>query len=340
MAKIRELENQQISTIQKFSQQEKQLETISNKTKSLEYQLNQEKEENKDLKEQLFMIISVAHQGETTIEILKEENRQQQNEITILKGTVKVLSTNSEKTLQKIEDQNYLIKQLVKKISAHEEIANKNKALIIQKDDIIKKLGSLIQGYEKDIDQAQHEMSRFISDSVINGAERELFETALKQQNVTYEKLLATNVAMKDKMKKIKEEKFYIENKLIKQKSKNNDLETAIEKFTRINEENEIAATMCKQENENVINSLKNELTNLKELAKHESVSQQKEVARLSAEIAKLKDLFQTCQRKVNDIEQYKEIKGRSFFSFRRKLDPSKIGQHLNEIKLAMPTLS
>ena len=304
----------------------------------MEHQLNQEKEENKDLKEQLFMITSVAHQGET-IEILKEENRQQQNEITVLKGAVKVLSTDSEKTLQKIEDQNDPIKQLVKKISAHEEIANKSKALITQKDDIIKKLGSLIQGYEKDIDHAQHKMSRFISGSVVNGTERDLFETALKQQNATYEKLLATNVPMKDKIKKIKEEKFYIKNKLLEQKSKSNDLEKAIEKFTRINEENEIAATKCKQENENVINSLKNELTNFKELTKHESVSQQEEVTRLPAEIAKLKDIFQTCQRKVSDIEQCKEVKGRRFFSFRRKLDPSKIGQHLNEIKLAMRTL-
>ena len=182
-------------------------------------------------------------------------------------------------------------------------------------------------------------MSRFISDSVVNGTERDLFETALKQQNATYEKLLATNVPTKDKIKKIKEEKFYIKNKLLEQKSKSNDLEKAIEKFTRINEENEIAATKCKQENENVINSLKNELTNFKELAKHESVSQQEEGTRLAAEIAKLKDIFQTCQRKASDIEQCKEVKGRRFFSFRRKLDLSKIGQHLNEIKLAMRTL-
>ena len=94
------------------------------------------------------MITSVAHQGEI-IEILKEENRKQQNEITVLKRTVKVLSTDSEKTLQKIEDQNDLIKQLVKKISAHEEIANKSKALITQKDDIIKKLGVLFRAMKK-----------------------------------------------------------------------------------------------------------------------------------------------------------------------------------------------
>ena len=42
----------------------------------------------------------------------------------------KVLSRDSEKKLKKIEDQNYLIKQLLKKISTPEEIANKNKTLI------------------------------------------------------------------------------------------------------------------------------------------------------------------------------------------------------------------
>ena len=231
----------------------------------------------------------------------------------------------------------------MKKISAHEENANRNKALIIKKEDTIKKLGSLIKGYEEDIDMAQHEISRMISDSVVKGAERELFENALTQQNANFEKLEEENVDMRDKMKTIKEEKLHIEMQLLEQQSKINDLEETILKFTnkidRINEENEITATKCKQENENVTNSLKSELTNLKELAKNESVSQQQEITRLAAEIAKLKKLFQICQRKVSDIEQYKEVKGRRFFSFRRKLDPSKIGQHLNEIKLVMPTL-
>ena len=165
----------------------------------------------------------------------------------------------------------------------------------------------------------------------------------MTQQNANFEKLEEENVDMRDKMKTIKEEKLHIEMQLLEQQSKINDLEETILKFTnkidRINEENEITATKCKQENENVTNSLKSELTNLKELAKNESVSQQQEITRLAAEIAKLKKLFQICQRKVSDIEQYKEVKGRRFFSFRRKLDPSKIGQHLNEIKLVMPTL-
>ena len=45
MAKIRELENEQISSAQNFSQQEKQFEN-SNKTEYLEHQLNQKEEVN------------------------------------------------------------------------------------------------------------------------------------------------------------------------------------------------------------------------------------------------------------------------------------------------------
>ena len=47
------------------------------------------------------MVISVVHQEERTIEILKQENRQQQYEITILNGKVKVLSKQTQKRLQK-----------------------------------------------------------------------------------------------------------------------------------------------------------------------------------------------------------------------------------------------
>ena len=46
MAKIRELENEQISSAQNLSQQEKQFENISNKTEYLEHQLNQKEEVN------------------------------------------------------------------------------------------------------------------------------------------------------------------------------------------------------------------------------------------------------------------------------------------------------
>ena len=47
------------------------------------------------------MVISVVHQEERTIEILKQENRQQQYEITILNGKVKVLSKQTQKRLKK-----------------------------------------------------------------------------------------------------------------------------------------------------------------------------------------------------------------------------------------------
>ena len=65
MAKIRELENEQISSAQNFSQQEKQFENISNKT--IFGASTRPKGGSKHLKEQLVMIISIVHQrGATT----------------------------------------------------------------------------------------------------------------------------------------------------------------------------------------------------------------------------------------------------------------------------------
>ena len=65
MAKIRELENEQISSAQNFSQQEKQFENISNKT--IFGASARPKGGSKHLKEQLVMIISIVRQrGATT----------------------------------------------------------------------------------------------------------------------------------------------------------------------------------------------------------------------------------------------------------------------------------
>ena len=77
---------------------------------------------------------------------------------------------------------------------------------------------SFIQGFEKDIDQVQHEMSRFIWDSVGKGAKRELSEAALKEQNANFERLVAVYRNMKDKIKKIIAEKLHTENELSEQK--------------------------------------------------------------------------------------------------------------------------
>ena len=60
----------------------------------------------------------------------------------------------------------------------------------------------------------------------------------------------------------------------------------------------------------------------LKELEKHGSVWQQAELKRLAVEIAKVKDSFQMRQRKISNIEKYKKVKGRRFFSFHHKLEP------------------
>ena len=128
---------------------------------------------------------------------------------------------------------------------------------------------------------------------------------------------------MEDEMKKINEKKLNIEIQLLEQKSENNDLEATIEKITKkiakIIEDSEIKVAKSKQENENVNNGSKNESVNLKELPKHESVSRQAEIKRLNVEVAKWKDLFQTCQRKFNDIEKYKDAKGQHSLSLESK---------------------
>ena len=45
-------------------------------------------------------------------------------------------------------------------------------------------------------------MSRILSDNVVKGAERESLETAMKQQNINFEKLQPIIEDMEDEMKK------------------------------------------------------------------------------------------------------------------------------------------
>ena len=45
-------------------------------------------------------------------------------------------------------------------------------------------------------------MSRILSDNVVKGAERESLKTAMKQQNINFEKLQPINEDMEDEMKK------------------------------------------------------------------------------------------------------------------------------------------
>ena len=69
-------------------------------------------------------------------------------------------------------------------------------------------------------------MSRILSDNVVKGAERESLETAMKQQNINFEKLQPINEDMEDEMKKkINEEKLNFEIQLPEQKAENNDSE-------------------------------------------------------------------------------------------------------------------
>ena len=69
-------------------------------------------------------------------------------------------------------------------------------------------------------------MSRILSDNVVKGAERESLETAMKQQNINFEKLQPINEDMEDEMKKkINEEKLNFEIQLSEQKAENNDSE-------------------------------------------------------------------------------------------------------------------
>ena len=68
-------------------------------------------------------------------------------------------------------------------------------------------------------------MSRILSGNVVKVAERKSLETAMKQQNINFEKLQPINEDMEDKWKKNQWRKVKFWNSTSEQKVENNDLE-------------------------------------------------------------------------------------------------------------------